>query len=531
LRTLIFILFLPFFLIYSQDDQSNNPNVELPDFVITGQDVVSIKRSDKIKPNLVSTITESFVKPYHPPEELGLRQLSNPIKKELNLLDSTKYLNGSFKAGAGIYLLPKADLSYHYPFNNGLLNLGVGGFYQRPYVDNSDRYSFKGGAGIDYTIGMNDNGLSGTNFLLGGVYRTSNYKLFASNNPESKRTKNVGDYSLGIKNISGKTFIIDLNLKDYFSSLTEDNFTENLISTNGFARLQFLDVGLGLKANYQSQILTTDSLNSVSFNYLFLRPTVSFELFGSVKTEVGYSFNNQSGETFNDIFAAFGLKISDNLVLMGEFAPQVEFLTSGTLLRENDYFDPLGFDKLMVRKANYFDVVIKYEYERYYQIDVGLRHYKSGNLSYFKDSDLSGQFDIATIDAEEFNGYLNVLFHTGPYGVFYFNIDYYSILNKNSKRLPYYPKFKSNLTYGYEISKGWLAEILIDYNSDRYTDIENTNKLSSFFNLGAKFTYKIQNSFLIYLEATNLLNRDIFYWKDYKEKPFDLFFGINLLFD
>ncbi|MHA2051942.1 MAG: hypothetical protein ACW986_20220, partial [Promethearchaeota archaeon] len=74
-------------------------------------------------------------------------------------------------------------------------------------------------------------------------------------------------------------------------------------------------------------------------------------------------------------------------------------------------------------------------------------------------------------------------------------------------------------------------EILVDYYSDRYTDIENTNKLNSFFNLGAKFTYKIQDSFLIFLEATNLLNRDIFYWKDYKEKPFDLFFGINLLFD
>jgi hypothetical protein len=524
-------LFIPFLLIYSQDDQSSNPNVELPDFVITGQDVVSIKRTDKIKPNLVSTITDNFVKPQHPPEELGLRQLSNPIKKELNILDSTKYLNGSFKAGGGIYLLPKADLSYHVPLNSGLLNLGVAGFNQRAYVDNSDRFSFYGNAGIDYTISLDDNGLSGTNFLLDGIYTTSNYKLFASDKPETKRTKNVGNYSLGIKNTAGKTFIIDLNLKDYFTSLTESNFTENLISAHGFARLQLADIGLGLKSNYQSQILNTDSLSSVSSNYLFFRPTISFELLGSVKTEVGYSFNNQNGETFNDIFAVFGLKLSDNIVLMGEYAPQAEFITSGRFLRKNDYFNPLGFHKIMVRKANYIGAAVKYEYERYYQIDAGFKHYKSGNLPYFIDSDLSGQFNILTADAEEYNGFLNVLFHTGPYGVFYFNINYYDIKNKSGKRLPYYPNFTGNLTYGYELSRGLLGEILLDYFSARYTDIENTNKLSSFFNFGAKLTYKIRDSFLVYLEANNILNRDIYYWNNYIEKPFDLLVGINLLFD
>ncbi|UCH66055.1 MAG: hypothetical protein JSW63_02675, partial [Ignavibacterium sp.] len=193
MKSFIFILFIPFLSIYSQDDQSSNPNVELPDFVITGQDVVSIIRTDKIKPELVSTITDNFVKPYHSPEELGLRQLSNPIKKELNIIDSTKYYNGSFKTGGGIYLLPEADLSYHVPFNNGLLNLGVGGFNQRAYVDYSDRFSFYGDAGIEYTISMDDNGLSGTNFLLNGNYTTSNYKLFASNKPETKRTKNAGN--------------------------------------------------------------------------------------------------------------------------------------------------------------------------------------------------------------------------------------------------------------------------------------------------------------------------------------------------
>ncbi|MEJ2196109.1 MAG: hypothetical protein P8X73_14780 [Ignavibacteriaceae bacterium] len=531
MKYFILILLIPFVLCYSQDDKSNNPIVELPDFVITGQEEVSIKRTDKIQPEFVSTITESFVIPYHSPEELGLRQLSNPIKKELNLLDSTKYFNGSLNVAGGIYIIPDADLSYHYPFNNGLLNAKVGGVYQRPYIDNSGRKAFYGGAGIEYTIGIENNGLSGTNFSLNGDYASMNYKLFASENPETMRTKNVGNYSFGIKNTAGKLFIIDLGVKDYLSSLTEDNFNENLLSASGFAKLQLSDIGLGLKTNYQKQFLNTDSLNDASYNYFFLRPTVSFELFNSVKAEVGFSINNKGGEKFNDIYAAFGLKLSDKIVLMGEFAPQAEFVTSGTLLRKNDYFNALGFDNLLFRKANYLNAAIKYEYATYYQIDAGVRHYKSGNYPYFTDSELSGQFDIATADAEELGVYLNLQFHSGPYGVFYFNIDYYNIENKDGNRLPYYPLFKSNFTYGYELSKGWLAEILFDYNSDRYTDIENTDKLSSFFNLGAKVTYKLHDSFLLKLELSNLLNREIFYWSNYQEKPFDLLVGFNLLFD
>jgi hypothetical protein len=102
----IFLLILfPAVLIFSQVDKSKNPNVELPDFVITGQDVISIKRAFKIKPDFISTVTDKFVKPVHSPEELGLRQLSDPIKEDLALLDSTAFSNGSLSAGAGIYIL------------------------------------------------------------------------------------------------------------------------------------------------------------------------------------------------------------------------------------------------------------------------------------------------------------------------------------------------------------------------------------------------------------------------------------------
>ncbi len=338
-------------------------------------------------------------------------------------------------------------------------------------------------------------------------------------------------YVWGIKSTAGKIFIFDLQFDDYVTSLVENNFSENLINLNGFARLQLSDVGLGIKTNYQKQFFTTDSLNNAGFNYFFFRPTVSFELFNSVKTEVGYSFTNSGGENFNKIYVSFGLRISQNIILLGEFSPTAEFVTSGSYLRKNDYFNPVKFNNLFYRKSNYFDVAVKYEFQRYYQIDGGLRYFKSGNLPYFVSSDKSGQFDIATADAENYNAYINLSFHFGPYGVLYGSFDYFRVRDNSGNKIPYQPKFKGNITYGYEFKTGLLGEVLVDYYSDRFTDLQNTIKLNSFFNLGFKLTYKLQETFILKLEMYNLLNREIFLWQGYKEKPFDVMLGFNLLFD
>jgi len=160
-----------------------------------------------------------------------------------------------------------------------------------------------------------------------------------------------------------------------------------------------------------------------------------------------------------------------------------------------------------------------------------LRYFKSGNLPYFYEAIISGQFDIATVDAEYYNAYLNLSFHFGPYGVLYGSFDYFKVRDNSGNKIPYQPNLKANITYGYEFKKGLLGEVLVDYYSDRFTDIPNTTKLNSFLNLGFKLTYKLQETFILKLEMYNLLNRDIFLWQGYMERPFDVTLGFNLLFD
>ncbi len=531
MKIALLILLLPLVILLAQDEKSSNPNVELPDFVITGTDEISIKRAEKLGPEFISTITEEFIKPVYSSYELGLRQLSNPIKENLDLLESGSYSRGSLFGEAGIYVTPKAGFSYTYPFDNGILSAGFGGLLQRAYIENSDRYSLNGRASIDYTIGVNDNGTSGTRFLLRGDYNSLSYKLFSSADPTAKQMRNEGNYFLGVKNTSGKTFIFDLNVEDNFTSLVQDNFTENLINANGFAKIQVSDISLGVKAKYQKQFLDTDSLDNEDYNYLFARPVVSFELLNSIKVGVGYTFSKLGDEKFNDIYASVGLKIYKDMILLGEYNPGAEFITSGSLLRKNEYFNPISVTNLFLRKSNSLKVSVKYEYEKYYQVDAGVKYFKSGNYPYYMSSIPAGRFELATADAESYEAYVNLLFHFGPYGFLFGSFNYSRIRDNNSNTIPYHPRIMGNATYGYELTRNLLGEIMFDFYYKAYTDISNLIELNSFVDLGVKFTYKLQETFIISLEMSNILNRKIYYWQGYEEKPFDLLAGFNLLFD
>ena len=107
--------------INAQDDKSNNPNVELPDFVITGKSQLNIKKVDKIKPDFVSSVNEDFIKPTYSPEELEIGDFSNPLKSDMSFLNDVSFYKGNIAAGIGLYTIPKVSATYAHTFTNGII--------------------------------------------------------------------------------------------------------------------------------------------------------------------------------------------------------------------------------------------------------------------------------------------------------------------------------------------------------------------------------------------------------------------------
>ena len=143
IKNLMILFFVIHIVVLAQDSKKTNSNVELPDFVITGKEVISVEQAKKIAPDFISTLSDQFIKPVYSPEELELKEFPNPLKNNLNLFDSLNYFNGLLEAGIGSYYLPTAKFTYSNPFTGGLFEGRLGALNQRAYVKNSEKYSFK----------------------------------------------------------------------------------------------------------------------------------------------------------------------------------------------------------------------------------------------------------------------------------------------------------------------------------------------------------------------------------------------------
>jgi hypothetical protein len=254
-------------------------------------------------------------------------------------------------------------------------------------------------------------------------------------------------------------------------------------------------------------------------------------LFNKVKAEFGFSFNNSEGNKFSALFAAAGVELAENFILLGEYSPEAEFITAGKLLRGNNYFTQQTVQNIFLKKKNKIKTLIKYEYDKYYQIDGGIEYYKAENLPYYSNPDQSGFFEVAVTSATNLDLFLNLIYHMGPYGIFYASFNYIKIEDSNGKEIPFYPNLKASLSYGYDFKNGLRADASVRYLSDRYVDLQNTEKLKSFFNLGFKFTYMLKEQFLLTLDVENILNKKMYLWQGYQEKPFDISIGFNFFFD
>ncbi len=530
MRSLI-IYFILFFSLAALAQEDKNPNVELPDFVITGRDVIVVRRVDKIPVDMVSTVSEEYLKPAIKPEKLEVLEISNPVERDLSILDSADYHRGFISVESGRYKLPAGEINYTFPFERGMLHGIISGLNQLEYVNNSDRQSIFGALKFNYLLPIDGHFIPGTKITLGGKHDKNIFKFFGSTKPDLKRTLNIGTANAGIQNLFMKQFIFDLNFAGDFTYLDDAEFTESLLSTNAFARFQTENFGLGIKGNFQNQSLRTDSLTDVSSNFVFLRPSFSLELFDKVKAEFGFSFNNSEGNKFSALFAAAGVELAENFILLGEYSPEAEFITAGKLMRGNYYFTQQTIQNIFLKKKNKIKAVVKYEHDKYYQIDGGIEYYKAENLPYYFNPNQSGFFEIATTSATNLNLFLNLIYHMGPYGILYSSFDYIKTENLNNKQIPYYPIFKASLSYGYDFSNVLRADASVKYLSDRYADLRNTAKLKSFFNLGFKITYVLREQFLLTLEVENILNTKRYLWQGYQEKPFDASIGFNFFFD
>jgi len=170
---------------------------------------------------------------------------------------------------------------------------------------------------------------------------------------------------------------------------------------------------------------------------------------------------------------------------------------------------------------------MKYEYETYFEIDAGMQYVDYDKYYFFADTANDGFFTLDNVNAKSLSGFVNVLFHTGPNGVFYGGVILENLKAGNGNFVPYAPTLKLNATYGYSFSNGLYIEPKFDFYSHSYTDLQNSKKIFEFIDAAVKLEYKLSDNFNIFSVVSNILNHKNYFWQGYREKKLDLIFGIN----
>ena len=523
----VILLFLfSTFTIFAQQ-QKQNSDVQLPDFVITGKDIVTIKKAQKIPPSFVSTISNQFIKPVLPNEILPVKNLKTPIKGASTIIDSLNYMNGDFSVGAGFYSLPSVNLNFNAPFSSGLFELFGSGINNLAYVTNSERYDINGGANLLLSVSDNSSFLPGAQVKFHGNFGTSSYKFFGSDIPDYRRDFNEGNAYVLVDNLMSRTFIFSAKANDDITLLRNENYSENMFNLIGFAKLSLSSFNIGTDLIYKKQILKNDISNNNNYNFIALKPTIGLSFSKLTDVSLGFNYEHSGSENFFSPYASLALKVSNSITIYGEFNPSAEFLGGVYFLKQNPYFMPQKFTNIFLKKDNSFNASVKYQYFTYFEIDGGFKYYSSNNLPYFIDTSALGMFNLATTSGESSSVYINVLFHPGPSGVFYGTGELIDTRDTKNYIIPYYPKVKLSLNYSYNFNFGLEAGATVIYYSGIHTDLMKQNLLNPFINLGLNFSYKIHNNFYLTLKVSNLINNRNYLWDGYKEMPVDMLGGIN----
>lgn len=471
--------------------------------------------------------------PAYSPEKLELKEFPNPLKNKLNLFDSLDYNNALLEVGIGSFELPTAKLTYASPFSNGVFEGRLRVLNQRAYIKNSDKSELDGGATLDYFIDSRLSVFNGMKLKLNGNLATSGYKLYAAAvNPEAKRFLNTGDFSFLVNNLSDDNFIYEFKFSDELANLDKPNLSENLFGFNGYSRANFSAFNIGVNLNYKRQFIQNKLQDNSEFYFVNVRPTAGLDLSDFLRIQFGISYAQDGSKTFSAPYLSAALNFNKNLTLFGEFAPDVEFLTENYFIRMNPYLNTDSFSNLFFEKSNVLKAVLKYEYGVYFEIDGGIQYYASDEVPVYSYNPLDGTFNVFTLGGTSTAGFVNFLFHPGPYGIFYGTVKLEDARDDANNVLPYHPKGTASLNYGYNFEMGLNTEASLYYASKffgakTYADSITTEPINSYIDLGLKFSYKITPGFFITLQMNNLLNNENYKWFGYKEIPLNIIGGIK----
>jgi len=525
MRKLILIFFFSLSFIFAQEENQSQ-SIELPDFVITGNEKITIPKVQKSYPDLIPLLSKDFFTPLNISDDQTSIELP---KVENKIVSIPKYLqttHAMLKLNAGLYTWPAGEFYYNNWIDNFSYNAHIFGLNELEYVKNAG-LSYGGlSLGSSYYLNNNSHFLPGLEISLHGNYLYESFNFFGSDNSNLERITNNGFAELSLNYITDPISNFGLVFNDKYYKQKDDEISENIFGTNAFVKFKVYNSDIKLEGSYKNQSVNSESGQFGNTYFYNILGTLTIHPFNFINLRGGIYFSESNGNTFFTPYAYGSIKLNKSLTVYGEFSPNTEFKTLSDFRDANRYYQLNNFTNLFIENKVNFKAAVKYEYERYFEISAGAGYLNSDNNFYFEDNIKNGFFTIYKDDIENTFAFVNFLFRRGPFGQFYSELKLQHITGSNSKKVPYHSSILADANYSYSWTD-FEVKLKLNYFSESFTDFLNTNKIPAKINAGIDLSYEIFENFDLTLSLQNLLNDKYYYFRNYKAKPFDLIAGFE----
>ncbi len=507
--------------------ENKNQSIELPAFVITGVQSVSLPTLNKNKSEFIPVVGESFLTPKYGNEEFTLMDNTNPIKKEMELYSSVESYNGLLHLGAGLQTLPIGELNFSFNKNNILFNTHIFGSDIREFIPYAGYNTSGAAVNLSYFVNHKSKAFPGMTINVEGGFVRDLYNFYGSDTPTLEREN--GEYygKIDFLNRFNKDFLYGISFSGNYLNMKIENIKENLSKVNGFLEYSLGVFSVGAKGFYKLQQVNSSDTKYSKYNYFGGDAFLHFNNSDIFNLKIGAHYSQQDTNNIFAPMAVLSIFVEEGVALFLSYKGNSKLFTLNDFLYENRYFETKQ-ENIFQKKYSELNVSIKYDFSDIFEINAGFFSSKFNNYHYYEDLANDNKFAIVPInDVKTTGAFFNILINTKSYGELFADFEFQDVKDINGNKIPYKPMLSGNLSYGYFFNFGLYSKVKLSYSSTIYTDLLNRNKLPSYVNLGLLLKYNLFENFALTCNLQNILNRKDYLLKGYQEKPLDIIVGIE----
>jgi len=519
-KTLIIFTFLCNYISFSQQGTNSTP-FELPDIFIEGKDKTNIRAGMKQLPDKFNSLSNEELDSINSLEKKPSFLL--PLKTIPNKIYEKTFYRGFLKGEVGRYFTPLLEAGYEFEVNNYKLFVNANFEASNGHVENSDYNKLNASISSQFIAPKKYFIFGGSKTVTSFNIQNDNLKLYAIKNPADRNALTLDFDINSIGEFKGFSFETGANLQ-LFSLKDINKQNETIIDAFLLVTKDLDEFTAGANIEFKIDNITSFNNSFIQLNgYLsYINDFINIIAKAGIQNKSDYISNNV--RVYLD--GIVNININKYFTLRNNLSSKYLNLSLIDYYNINPYItdtSKVGIPDLIEFKSS-----LLYHPTDKYSVSLSANISSSENHPYFLYDSL-GSYNLYFDKATNWGISCDADISLTEKDLINLNIAFQRKELKNTSNLiPFAPTYQIAANYRRNWNEKFGTQFGIMTFSERYTDLLNEHKLSSFFNLNAYADYKLSNNFTVYARINNLLNSNVFIWDNYKER--DLFLAAGVFY-